>query len=270
MGSPQEQSIHAQEGDLLACCVASYSHPLARWLLGDSLHPGGLGLTTRLAGVLQIGPGSTVLDAGSGRGASAVHLAATTGCRVVAVTAEQEGVANGLALAHARGVADRVTFLQDDIRDLPISVGPVDTVVMECVLSILPDKDRALRHLTQLLRPGGRLGLTDVTLNGALPASLESLLATAGCVAGAGSLDGYQALVEDAGLAIEYSQSLPEVASGFVRDLSGKLMIAEAAAGLGRLPVDKSLVADARHTLREIRALVAQGTLGYGMVVGRA
>ena len=51
---------------LAACCVDVYSHPIARWLFGDSFHPGGLALTQRVARLAGVGPGPRVLDLGSG------------------------------------------------------------------------------------------------------------------------------------------------------------------------------------------------------------
>jgi len=83
--------MNAPQADLAACCVASYDYPATRWVLGDSWHPGGLPLTTRLAEAAGVGPGSLVLDAGSGRGATPVHLAKTIGCRVVGLTLEPGG-----------------------------------------------------------------------------------------------------------------------------------------------------------------------------------
>ena len=65
--------------DIRTCCATTYGHPFASWMLGESFHPGGLELTARLARLAGIGPETAVLDAGSGRGATAVHLAQTLG-----------------------------------------------------------------------------------------------------------------------------------------------------------------------------------------------
>ena len=128
------------EREILSCCATTYSHPLARWLLGDSLHPGGLALASRLAHLTGVGPESTVLDAGSGLGATAVHLADTTGCRVVGITLEQAGVGAGEELARSHGVEDHVSFLQGDLLEVDLGDERYDVVLMECVLSILPRK----------------------------------------------------------------------------------------------------------------------------------
>ena len=133
--------------DVNTCCAITYSHPIVGWLLGDSLHPGGLALTTRLASAVGIESGSTVLDAGSGRGASAVHLARTVGCRVTGVTLEDDGVTAGNELAIRHGVEGRVSFLQGDLERLDLESEAFDFVVMECVLSILADKPAALQRL---------------------------------------------------------------------------------------------------------------------------
>ena len=64
------------------CCATFYQSDLARVLLGDVLHPGGLALTRYLGGAIGLGPGDRVLDVACGRGASAVHLAERFGCHV--------------------------------------------------------------------------------------------------------------------------------------------------------------------------------------------
>ena len=252
-----------------ACCTASYSHPLARWLLGDSFHPGGLALTTRLAHLMGIGPSSRLLDVGSGRGSSAVHLAKTVGCRVVGITLEKDGVAAGYELARKQGVEDRVTFIEGDIQDVKLEDESFHLVLMECVLSILPRKAAVLRRLHGLLLPGGHLGLTDVTAAGTLPPELQGVLAIAGCVGDAGSLEGYRALVEAEGFTVAQSQDLQETASSFLRSIKGKLLMAEVASKLGKLPVRDDLVSGGKRILAMTQDLVRQGILSYGILVAQ-
>ncbi len=257
------------EEAILACCSASYSHPLARWLLGDSFHPGGVMLTTRLARLADIGPDSTVLDAGSGRGASAVHLAKTLGCRVIGVTLEPEGVDAANDLARQRGVEDRVTFLQGDVQTMDFVPEAFDAVLMECVLSTLPRKSDTLRRLAGFLQPDGRLALTDVTVSGPLPEHLHDILSVAGCVGDARSLDGYRDLAEHAGFVVDHVQDLPETTTTFLREIRGKMLIAEAAIALGKLPIDESLVTEGKRLLTDVEDLAGHGLLSYGLIVGR-
>lgn len=252
---------------LNACCVATYGHPLAQWLLGESLHPGGLALTTRLATAMGLKKGDVVLDVGSGRGASAVHLAETVGCRVTGLTLEDTGTATGSRLALEKGVSDTVTFLQQDVHEANLEGESYDGIVMECVLSILGDKEAVVCRLAQALAPGGRLGLTDVTVNGELPSHLEGLLATVGCTGNARPLSGYEGILSAAGLHIEQSMDLPQVATEFMDAMLSKLRLAEMAARLGAAPVSYEYVAQARSVLKEVRDLVHRGILSYGMMV---
>ena len=257
------------ETEIQACCAVSYGHPMACWLLGDSWHPGGLKLTSRLAESAGVGSNSRVLDIGSGLGASAAHLASTTGCTVTGVTLEERGVTAGRELALTQGASDRVAFVQGDVLQASLGSEQFDVAVAECVLSILPDKARALQHVKGLLVPGGRLAMTDVTVDGELPEQLQSLLAVAGCVGGALPLAGYRELAEEAGLTVEQCEDLPETATNFIRDIMGKLMMAELAVKLGKVAVDMSVVDQAKSVMATVRDLVQRGVLSYGLLVAR-
>ena len=252
--------------DLHTCCTLSYGHPLARWLLGDSLHPGGLALTTRLAHLSGVGPSSHVLDAGSGLGASAVRLAQTVGCRVTGVTLEEEGVLAGYGLARLHSVEGLVNFLQGDVRKVELSPKSFDVVLLECVLSILQDKADVLQRLSDFLRPGGRLGLTDVTVSGPLPPELQGVLATVGCVGGALSLREYGVLLEQQGLVVEHMEDCGTVVSSFLRDIRGRVLMAEVALKLGKLKLSGGALEEGKRLLALVEEQVQLGVLGYGMV----
>ncbi len=257
------------ETEIAACCAVSYSQPVTRWLMGESLHPGGLALTTRLGQLADIGPDSVVLDAGCGQGASTVHLAATTGCRVVGVTLEAEGVAAGERLAAGQGLQALVSFRQGNLLEMPLEAESFDVVLLECVLSILPDKPAALNRFRDALRPGGRLAVTDVTVNGPVPEELSGLLAIAGCVGDARPMSEYRDMIQAVGFPIDHAQDLPETASSFIRDIKGKMLMAEVAAKLGKLPIDGGVIQKAKDVLKAVEDLVGQGTLGYGLLIAR-
>ena len=119
------------------------------------------------------------------------------------------------------------------------------------------------------MKPGARLALTDVTVNGPLPEDLRAVLAVAGCVGDARSLDEYCALMEDAGLRLEHSRDLPDTTASLLRDAKGKLLMAEVAVKLGKLPLGEDLLSSAKRYLAMVQELVRNGTLGYGLVVAR-
>ena len=255
------------EQEINVCCAISYSHPLARWLLGDSFHPGGLALTARLGQALGVGAESHVLDIGSGRGVSAVHLAQTFGCKVTGITLESDGIEAGDRLAAQRGVEDRVSFVEGDFLNTSLAPESFDAIIAECVLSILVQKRAAVERIGRLLKHGGRFGLTDVTIDGEMPEDLNEVLTAVSCVGNALPLDGYVSLIREAGLDLISSQDLHEIAGGFLRDIKGKLMVGEIAVALGKVALDRTFLAEVKRLVALTQGLAAQGRLSYGMVV---
>ena len=256
--------------DLAACCVDVYSHPVARWLFGDSFHPGGLALTQRVARLAGVGPGSRVLDLGSGRGASAVHLAETLGAEVTGVTLEATGVEAGQRRAIERGVGHLVHFRRGDIQKLPLDARAYDVGMMECVLSILPAKAETVSRLRAALKPAGTVVVTDVTVSGPLPEDLRGILTVAGCVGDARSLDGYAGLLSDAGLDVHQAEDLRSTAASVVRSIKGKLLMAELASKVGKLPLDAAMIERAKSLLRRIQQLIDDRVLSYGLLIAVA
>lgn len=260
--------------DLGHCCVVTYGHPLTRWLIGDSFHPGGLASTTRLAGMMGAAPSRRVLDAGSGIGATAVHLARTVGCRVTGVTLERSGVEIGYELARDHGVEGRVAFLEGSITDVELEEGSFDHALIECVLSLVGAKGPVLARIFRLLRPGGRLGLTDVTVDGELPPEMHGVLAAVGCLRGAVSLQDYGDLLGDAGFVVERSEDRAADAASFLRALRGKLLMVRLVSGmgksgLGKLSIDAGLLDEGERLLNLAEEQVRRGTLSYGLLVAR-
>lgn len=250
-----------------ACCTEFYGHPLARFLLGDSFHPGGLAVTEELLRLADVRRDDSVLDAGSGLGTSAVHIAATVGSRVTGVTLEDTGVEAARKFAAERGVADRTTFLQGDFLELAPALGPFEAVLLECVLSTLPNKLDALRILSGRLHPGGKIAISDVTVDGPLPERLRGPASAALCLADALTFEGYAGLLRSAGLRLVVARSMREKAAKFIRQLRGGLLIAEAAAGLGISAVSYGTIADLRPVLKEAQRLVDEDRLGYALFV---
>jgi SAM-dependent methyltransferase len=210
-----------------------------------------------------------VLDVGAGLGAAPVHLARSVGCHVTGVTLEEGGIVAGNELAAENGVQDRVRMVHGDIMKVDLAGEQFDFILMECVLSILDGKSAALRRLRDLLRPGGRIGLTDVTVSGPLPQELQGLLATVGCVGGALSLGEYGDLMTNEGLVLEHRRDCQDVAGTFMADVHSKVQMVEIASKLGKLPIGDRVIADAQQLFELARNLVAQRVLGYGLLVAR-
>ena len=136
--------------------VAPYEMGLFSQDNGESLHPGGLDLTDRLLTLCELSPGQTVLDVGCGTGATLdilrnVYSVLAVGIDRSELLLETGQINNpGLPLACARGAS------------LPVASGQVDAILAECSLSVMANFESVLTEFQRVLRPGGRLALSDI------------------------------------------------------------------------------------------------------------
>ncbi|HSL17429.1 MAG TPA: arsenite methyltransferase [Methylomirabilota bacterium] len=170
----------------------------------DLLPPGtdlGLGCGAPLAH-LEPQPGETVVDLGSGAGIDALIAARAVGPggRVIGIDMTPEMLERARVNAAAAGLADRVEFREGRLEALPVEGGTVDAVTSNCVINLVPDKARVFAEIHRVLKPGGRMAVSDVVLERDLPEALASdVTAWVGCVAGAIRRDEYLALLAGAG-----------------------------------------------------------------------
>lgn len=242
---------------LKACCARVYSADAVAWLLGGSLHPGGVALTRRLGQLLNLGPSARVLDVAVGRGQGAQTLAQEAGCQVV-----------GVDLQVPVGQDGPVALLRGDAEALPIQGHAFDAIVCECSLCLFPDKPAALAEMYRVLRPGGRIGIADLTVEpGALPPELQGLAAYVACVATALPRDDLQALVRRAGFADVHWEEHREALVEFIAGIQGRLAMVKAAVGLGKLPLPLDTDLDgALQLARRAQELVREGKVSYGIL----
>ena len=161
-----------------------------------------------------------------------------------------------------------VTFEQADIQDCYLEPDRYDTVLMECVLSTLDRKPETLERLCQMLPSGGKIALTDVTVNGQLPPEMNGVVASAMCIGDALSHDEYVEIICTAGFEVVVTEDVNHVAVEFVERLRAALLMAEAAVGLGKLDVSIESIRQVREIVKIARSYVEDGTLSYGLIVG--
>ncbi|GGK95733.1 methyltransferase domain-containing protein [Mangrovihabitans endophyticus] len=250
-----------------ACCAAAYGSDVVALLLGESYHPGGLALTRKLAGRLAPRRGDAVLDVAAGRGATAMLLAREHGARVTGVDLSPANVDAATEAARAAGLTDEVRFRAGDAERLPVEDASVDAVVCECAFCTFPDKPTAAAELARVLRPGGRLGVTDVTVvPDRLPAELTGLGAWIACVADARPLDEYAATLGAAGLRVTHTEPHDDAIATMIDQIEARLAMVRmtSRARAEALGLD---FARAPAVLEAVRAAIRDGVLGYAMIV---
>lgn len=159
----------------------------------------GCGNPTALA-ALQ--PGEVVVDLGSGAGFDALLAArkvAPTG-HVIGIDMTREMLRKARENAVHAGLADLVEFREGIIEELPVVSGSADVVISNCVINLSPDKPQVLGDSWRVLKPGGRLSISDVVIEGEFsPELLADMESWAECVAGAIDLEDYRRMLQDAG-----------------------------------------------------------------------
>ena len=252
-----------------ACCADLYQSDVARMLFGDSIHPGGLALTNRMAQLMGVQPGDLVLDLASGPGTSALALSRVRRCRVVGVEFGAQATAKARDRFIMQPGGALVSFVRGDAEALPLRSGAFDSVMCECSMSLFPDKAAAASEVTRALRPGGRFGLSDVSLApGSLPEELSGTLGQMLCLMDALDVNGYVDLLESAGLALLHREDASHEVTRILDEVEAKLGLFSAwsvATGWG--DGDSSILDQAPGLIATVRKLVQDGILGYWVFV---
>ncbi len=164
-------------------------------VLGQSL---GCGSPVEMAGLK---PGETVLDLGSGAGLDAFLAGGEVGPsgKVFGLDMTDEMILAAESNRVHWGL-DNVEFLKGYIEEIPLPDGSVDVVVSNCVINLSPDKDAVFREIFRVLKPGGRISVSDVVFLRPVPEEIRSSIdAWAGCIAGALGRDEYAEKLKAAG-----------------------------------------------------------------------
>ena len=258
-----------EEQDVKQCCATFYGSDFARLLLGDSFHPGGTQLTERLGNLLALTRDSQVLDVASGRGTSAFHLAESFGCKVTGVDLSEENVRLATAEASQRGLAGQINFQLDDAERLPFGDETFDAILCECAFCTFPSKAVAAQEFFRVLKPGGQLGLSDLTRTEATIPELEGLLSWIACVGDALPADRYVAILQQAGFEVpnieDHNDSLVEM----VRQIQAKLLGAEIVAGLKKIDLHGVDFTTGKQFAQAALQATRSGALGYVVIAAR-
>jgi SAM-dependent methyltransferase len=179
----------------------------------EILHPGGLALTREVAERSGVNSQSFVLDVAAGTGAPASHLAEVYGCRVVGIEL------SGYLVAQAQQRASRqplsLFFTQGDGQRLPYADDTFDVALSECAICLM-DKDRALREMLRVVKPGGCVAIHDICWQPGTPTEVKDRLAESEGERPE-TLVGWQLLFERAGFTDVHAWDQSELFPGWIR-----------------------------------------------------
>ena len=159
----------------------------------------GCGIPTEFA---QIKAGDTVVDLGSGAGNDCfvAHAFVGESGKVIGVDMTEAMIAKARENNNKLGFGN-VEFRLGDIENMPVEADSVDVVISNCVLNLVPDKDKAFSEIFRILKKGGHLSVSDVVLRGSLPEKIQHAAEMyAGCVSGAIDIDLYVEKMKNSGL----------------------------------------------------------------------
>jgi SAM-dependent methyltransferase len=215
VGDPSSSQALTSNQRADACCddgcCGSTSGPTAFGApLYDSIDRAGLPEAAVLASlgcgnptaVAELRPGEIVLDLGSGGGIDVLLSAKRVGPTGRAIGIDMTDEMLELARRNASDAgADNVEFIKGTIEDLPLPDAAVDVVISNCVINLSSDKPATLHEIARVLRPGGRIGLSDIVARDDLsPAQRAERGSLAGCIAGALSFAEYRTGLREVGL----------------------------------------------------------------------
>jgi arsenite methyltransferase len=251
--------------DVKLCCAAAYQRDAVALILGESYHPGGLELTRRLARAMPLRPGDRVLDVASGPGTTASLLASEFGAEVDGVDLGDQVVAAANAKSVELGLAERVRFHVGDAERLPLPDESVDAVVCECAFCTFPDKATAAAEMARVLKPGGRIGITDVALDPSrLDSELKSLAGWVACLADARPVEEYVELLGGAGLKVTLTEPHDQALARMIDQIDARLVAFRIAKVPALAGVDFDL---ARERTALAAKAVRDGVAGYALLV---
>jgi len=169
----------------------------ASW--GLTKHMGGVKATKELLELCRVDKDSFILDVGCGVGATACYIAKEYGCKVVGIDLSKGMIDRSKERAKRKGVEDKVEFRTADAENLPFENDLFDIVISESVTAFVENKQKALGEYTRVTKPGGYVGLNEVTWIKPPPSEIVDYLSR-GMKAEFLTFDGWRELLDGAGL----------------------------------------------------------------------
>ncbi len=256
-----------EDEKLKSCCAAFYENDLATLILGENFHPGGDQLTVHLGEVMGLSAGKKVLDVACGPGRSSMVVAQEFSCTVTGIDLSQKNIDKASDCATEAGLD--ATFKVCDAEALDFDDESFDAIICECALCLFPNRETALSEMFRVLKPGGKLGITDMTISGELPPDLMDVIAYVSCITGALSLEGYEGALTRAGFEVKVVEDQSEVLYDIMLRIDRFLLSIELMERISKIevPVEMEMTPqEAKQKLEVARQCVDKGDVGYGLL----
>jgi arsenite methyltransferase len=254
-----------EASEFKSCCATLYEDKALQFLLGPSLHPGGLRLTRLLADRIGLFSTDTVLDAACGLGESSRFIAKEYGCKVFGVDLSRTIVHTASTVRNG----EYANYLVGDGEHLPLRENSFTAAISECSMCLMPESRNGLREIFRALKPGGRMGITDIVVKGPLPSELEDTLTRFLCVSNKISWSEYPAMIEAESFGrvemTDQSSSLGEL----LEALRKRLLLAELLTAVGKLSIRMDQLDQGKHLVALAKAAVERGSLRYAMITAQ-
>jgi ubiquinone/menaquinone biosynthesis C-methylase UbiE len=260
--------MSATAASFAGCCAELYELPVVEYLLGESFHPGGDRLTRQLASSTLVAPKSEVLDVACGNGKSARTIAADFGATVTGIDISAKNTQRAIVAAQAAGLSERTNFICGSAENLPFEPLTFDVALCECSLCLFENTGDALRRMRHVLKPGGRIGISDFFLNAPVPRSLDNLLGQVLCVTGALSAKGYQEALLAAGFEYVRVRQVNWTLVDMIKRIRRRLKLLATSSATTDISLPPNW-GDPVPVLADLESFIADGGAGYLMATAR-
>ncbi|GAG71104.1 unnamed protein product [marine sediment metagenome] len=153
------------------------------------------------------------------------------GSEIIGIDLSQKNINDATEAARNKKLAN-VHFKVGDAEHLDFNDNEFDIVILECSFCLFPNKELAAQEIYRVLKPEGRIGITDVAIEKKLPLSAKNLLLRVACIADALPMEGYRVLFENAGFTIETLTNRKDLVLKTMKRIKKRIFIAEIAKGL--------------------------------------
>jgi ubiquinone/menaquinone biosynthesis C-methylase UbiE len=245
----------------LSCCSTFYEQDWVRNLAEDIFHPGGADLTRRTIAAMDLPAHAIVADLGCGTGTTALMLARDFSLQVTGLDLSASNIERAIERTDANSAA--VRFIQADAQTLPFEESEFDGILAECSFSLFANQAAVLAEIKRVLKPGGRLAITDMAIGGPLPADIAEVLSPWTCLVDAMDQQAYAQRFAAAGFEVQVIADESSGLTNLIQLLKRKLLLLGASGVLAGNSMPTFDLATIKYWLGRFQAEVEKGSIRY-------